>query len=54
MSWEREVEGIERRRELAQEQGGSEAGAKHHARGRLTVRERIEDLVDAGSPAIHS
>ena len=49
MSWEREVEGIERRRKLAAEHGGAEAVAKQHELGRLTIRERIAALVDAGS-----
>ena len=29
--------------------GGEEAVAKHHGQGRLTIRERIDGLVDAGS-----
>jgi len=49
MSWEREVEELRRRREAAGELGGEEAIAKQHARGRLTVRERIDALVDKDS-----
>jgi acetyl-CoA carboxylase carboxyltransferase component len=49
MSWKPEVEGIERRRKLAAEHGGEEAVEKQHALGRLTIRERIEALTDAGS-----
>jgi acetyl-CoA carboxylase carboxyltransferase component len=49
MSWEKEVEGIQQRRKLALEQGGPEAVARQHAQGRLTVRERIDGLVDKGS-----
>ncbi len=49
MSWEREVEELRRRREAAAELGGADAIAKHHARGRLTVRERVDALVDKGS-----
>ena len=49
MRWKREVEGIERRRELALEQGGAEAVAAQHAQGRLTIRERIDGLLDPGS-----
>jgi acetyl-CoA carboxylase carboxyltransferase component len=49
MSWEREVEGIKQRRKLAREQGGSEAVARQHAQGRLTIRERIAGLVDPES-----
>ena len=29
--------------------GGAEAVARHRERGRLTIRERIDGLVDAGS-----
>ena len=46
MSWESEVEDLERRRLLALRQGGKEAIARQHARGRLTIRERIVALLD--------
>ncbi len=49
MSWESEVEDLERRRQLALQQGGKEAIARQHARGRLTIRERIVALLDADS-----
>ncbi len=49
MSWKPEVDEIERRRARALEMGGAEAIAKHHERGRLTVRERIDALVDRDS-----
>src|SRR5215468_7934528 len=49
MSWKPESDEIERRRAAAREQGGADAVARQHARGRLTVRERIDALVDAGS-----
>jgi acetyl-CoA carboxylase carboxyltransferase component len=49
MSWKPEADEIERRRAAAREQGGADAVAKQHARGRATVRERIDALVDAGS-----
>ena len=49
MSWEQEVREIERRRHLARQQGGAEGIAKQHARGRLTIRERIEIVLDPGS-----
>src|SRR5262245_18114809 len=49
MTWEREVEELRKRRAAAAELGGAEAIAKQHARGRLTVRERIDALVDKGS-----
>lgn len=49
MSWKDEVEALERRRALARAQGGADAVARQHARGRLTVRERIAALSDAES-----
>ncbi len=49
MRWERQVRGLEQRRELAKEHGGTENVAKQHSRGRATVRERIDSLVDSGS-----
>ena len=49
MSWKPESDEIERRRAAAREQGGAEAVARQHARGRSTVRERIDALVDASS-----
>ena len=49
MSWEKEVRGIEQRRQIAHELGGPEAVAKQHERGRLTVRERVAQLLDTGS-----
>ncbi len=49
MSWKPEVEEIERRRRAALDRGGGEAARAQHARGRLTVRERIEALVDKQS-----
>jgi len=49
MTWEREVEGIRARREAARQHGGADAVAKQHALGRLTIRERVDAFVDAGS-----
>jgi methylmalonyl-CoA decarboxylase subunit alpha len=47
--WSAEVDEIEARGVKAQELGGTEAVARHHAQGRLTIRERIAGLVDADS-----
>ena len=47
--WEAELDELELRRAEAQKLGGAEAVAKHHAQGRLTIRERIAGLVDPGS-----
>ncbi len=49
MSWKKEVEEIERRKRLAKEQGGEKATERQHAKGRLTLRERIDQLLDKGS-----
>lgn len=49
MSWHDEVEELQRRRELAAGMGGAEGIERQHARGKLTVRERIDALADAGS-----
>lgn len=47
--WDDELAELARRRELAAQMGGDERVARQHAAGRLTVRERIDHLVDAGS-----
>ena len=49
MSWEPELEELRRREELARRMGGEERVERQHASGRLTVRERIERLFDAGT-----
>ena len=49
MTWKPEVEEIKRRIELAREMGGEANVARQHASGKLTVRERIERLLDSGS-----
>jgi acetyl-CoA carboxylase carboxyltransferase component len=49
VSWEPELEELRRREELARRMGGEERVARQHASGRLTVRERIERLLDPGS-----
>ena len=49
MSWDKEIDEIHARRKLAKQQGGEEAVAKHHEKGRLTIRERIDALLDKGS-----
>lgn len=49
MTWEPELEELHRREQLAYAMGGAEKVEKHHTQGRLTVRERIELLLDAGT-----
>jgi len=49
MSWQAEIEELERRSALGQAMGGPEKIKRQHDAGKLTVRERIAGLVDAGS-----
>jgi acetyl-CoA carboxylase carboxyltransferase component len=49
MSWEPELEELRRREALARRMGGSERVERQHKSGRLTVRERVERLFDAGT-----
>ena len=49
MSWKDEVEEIEQRKELAKRQGGNVAVKKQHEKGRRTVRERIDYILDKNS-----
>ena len=51
--WDKEIEEIEQRKRLSREQGGAENVAKHHQKGRLTIRERINHLVDSGTFTEH-
>jgi acetyl-CoA carboxylase carboxyltransferase component len=45
MSWQPELDEIERRRRIAAGHGGPDKVAKHRAQGRLPVRERIDAAV---------
>ncbi len=49
MSWEKEVQEIQEMRKAARAQGGAEAIRAQHGKGRLTIRERIDGLLDPGS-----
>ena len=49
MSWQDEIDELKHREELAQDMGGEERIQRQHDNGRLTVRERIEKLVDKDS-----
>ena len=49
MSWKTESDEIHRRRKAALAQGGPDSVARHHAKGKLTVRERADALLDPGS-----
>src|SRR5688572_14820463 len=47
--WQPELDELRRREAFAEELGGPERVRRQHDGGRLTVRERIEKLVDPGS-----
>jgi acetyl-CoA carboxylase carboxyltransferase component len=49
MVWQPEIDELKYRQQLAQQMGGEEGIARQRRRGKLTVRERIDALSDAGS-----
>jgi acetyl-CoA carboxylase carboxyltransferase component len=49
MTWEPELDELRKREALAREMGGEERVARQHASGRLTVRERVDRLLDDGT-----
>jgi acetyl-CoA carboxylase carboxyltransferase component len=49
MGWQPELEELRERERQARELGGPDKVERQHRGGRLTVRERIDGLVDAGS-----
>jgi acetyl-CoA carboxylase carboxyltransferase component len=49
MTWHPEMEELRRREAFAEQLGGPERVKRQHDGGRLTIRERIDRLVDAGS-----
>jgi len=49
MVWQPEIEELQHRKHLAEQMGGPEGIERQHKRGKLTVRERIAALADAGS-----
>jgi acetyl-CoA carboxylase carboxyltransferase component len=49
MTWQKEVDEIKKRHDLAEKMGGEEGIARQHKRGKLTIRERIATLVDLDS-----
>ena len=46
MDWENEVEELNKRKKLAKKQGGKESVKLHHKKRRLTLRERIDYILD--------
>ena len=49
MSWQRELDELRARERMARQMGGPDKVQRQHDGGRLTVRERIDGLVDRGS-----
>ncbi len=49
MTWQPEVDELNRRKKMIDAMGGPDSVAFHHGRGKLTVRERIDRLQDPGS-----
>jgi propionyl-CoA carboxylase beta chain len=47
--WRKEIDEIRRRQALAAEMGGADRVARQRERGKLTVRERIDAVLDPGS-----
>jgi acetyl-CoA carboxylase carboxyltransferase component len=47
--WQPELDELRARQRLAAQMGGADKVARQHAGGRLTIRERIDGLVDAGT-----
>ncbi|MFC1916516.1 carboxyl transferase domain-containing protein [Chloroflexota bacterium] len=49
MSWQNEVNELNRKKELARQMGGPEKVAQQHAKERLTARERVDCILDKES-----
>src|SRR5215471_11599088 len=49
MTWQPEIDELRRRQALAREMGGPEKVKRHRDNGKLTVRDRVAALLDAGS-----
>src|SRR2546425_6510152 len=49
MDWQKEMDELRRREAFAEELGGLERVKRQHDGGRLTIRERIDKLVDPAS-----
>ncbi len=46
MSWDKEIDELNHRSNLAEEMGGAEKVARQHEFGKLTIRERVDRIVD--------
>src|SRR5471032_536838 len=49
MSWQPELDELRERERLARELGGADKVKRQHDAGKLTIRERIDGLVDCAS-----
>lgn len=49
MAWDKEVAQLHQRRKLAEAQGGEHNVGRQHKAGRLTIRERVDALIDKNS-----
>ena len=49
VTWEPELEELHRREQLAEQLGGADKVERQHHFGKLTIRERIDQIVDDGS-----
>jgi acetyl-CoA carboxylase carboxyltransferase component len=49
MSWDNEIDELNHRSNLAEEMGGTEKVARQHEFGKLTIRERVDKIVDETS-----
>jgi acetyl-CoA carboxylase carboxyltransferase component len=49
MSWETDIQELRRREKLTEAMGGPDKVARQHEFGKLTIRERLEAIVDAGT-----
>src|SRR5258708_3254418 len=49
MSWEKEIKELRRREALAKKMGGPDKVKRQHDGGKLTVRERVDRLLDKDS-----
>lgn len=49
MGWDKEIEELNHRSALSDEMGGADKVARQHEFGKLTIRERVDRIVDGGS-----
>ncbi len=49
MSWKKEISELHHRSDLAEKMGGAEKVARQHEFGKLTIRQRLDRIIDDGS-----